>query len=243
MAAGLGFKTFATGDILTAADANGYLMSQTVMVFADSAARSSAITSPQEGMITYLKDTNSTEYYSGSAWVALSAGSSGSYTQIATGTLSSTGATLSSIPTTYKKLVLQLDNLQVNAIVGLRVGVNSNTSAIYDSLNAEGRSGAIRTAYGTGETSIEYTYYRPVTGNNGNVYTMEFPNYASTTAYKVITINGEGNCADGSGTGAGLPVILASTFAARTLSAITTINLTLSSSTYAGGTYTLWGVN
>jgi len=71
MAAGLGFKTFATGDILTAADANGYLMSQTVMVFADSAARSASITSPQEGMITYLKDTNITQYYSGSAWVAL----------------------------------------------------------------------------------------------------------------------------------------------------------------------------
>lgn len=73
MAAGLGFKTFATGDILTAADANGYLMSQTVMVFADSAARAAAITSPQEGMITFLKDTNSTEYYSGAAWVAIGA--------------------------------------------------------------------------------------------------------------------------------------------------------------------------
>jgi hypothetical protein len=75
MAAGLGFKTFVTGDILTAADANGYLMSQTVMVFADAAARTAAITSPQEGMITYLKDTNSTEYYSGSAWVSVGGGS------------------------------------------------------------------------------------------------------------------------------------------------------------------------
>jgi hypothetical protein len=73
MAAGLGFKTFATGDILTAADANGYLMSQTVMVFADSTARAAAITSPQEGMITFLKDTDSTEYYSGSAYVAIGA--------------------------------------------------------------------------------------------------------------------------------------------------------------------------
>jgi hypothetical protein len=41
------------------------------MVFADAAARTSAITSPQEGMISFLKDTNSTEYYSGSAWVAI----------------------------------------------------------------------------------------------------------------------------------------------------------------------------
>jgi hypothetical protein len=71
MAAGLGFKEFTTGDVLTAADANGYLASQVVMVFADAAARTTAITSPQEGMISYLKDTNATQYYSGSAWVSV----------------------------------------------------------------------------------------------------------------------------------------------------------------------------
>ena len=74
MAAGLGYIEFTTGDVLTAAQANGYLASQVVMVFADSAARTSAIASPQEGMISYLKDTNSTEYYSGSAWVAIGGG-------------------------------------------------------------------------------------------------------------------------------------------------------------------------
>ena len=41
------------------------------MVFADSAARSAAITSPQEGMFSYLKDTNATQYYSGSAWTSI----------------------------------------------------------------------------------------------------------------------------------------------------------------------------
>jgi hypothetical protein len=71
MAAGLGYKEFTTGDVLTAADANGYLASQVVMVFADAAARTTAITSPQEGMISYLKDTNATQYYSGSAWVTI----------------------------------------------------------------------------------------------------------------------------------------------------------------------------
>jgi len=69
MAAGLGFKTFTTGEVLTAADTNGYLM-QGVLVFASSAARASAITSPQEGQYSYLKDTNSTEYYDGAAWIA-----------------------------------------------------------------------------------------------------------------------------------------------------------------------------
>jgi hypothetical protein len=71
MAAGLGYIEFATGDVLTAASANGYLASQTVMVFADAAARTAAITSPQEGMFSYLKDTNTTQYYSGSAWVTI----------------------------------------------------------------------------------------------------------------------------------------------------------------------------
>jgi hypothetical protein len=71
MAAGLGFKNFASGEVLTAADVNAYLNSQTVMVFADATARTAAITSPQEGMFSYLKDTNATQYYTGSAWTNL----------------------------------------------------------------------------------------------------------------------------------------------------------------------------
>jgi hypothetical protein len=70
MAAGQGFKTFATGDILSAADVNGYLM-QGVLVFADSAERDAEITSPEEGQFAYLKDTNVTTYYTGSAWANL----------------------------------------------------------------------------------------------------------------------------------------------------------------------------
>jgi hypothetical protein len=75
MAAGLGLKTFVTGDVLTAADTNGYLM-QGVWVFASAAARSAAVTSPQEGNFSFLKDTNSTEYYDGAAWVAVAGGAS-----------------------------------------------------------------------------------------------------------------------------------------------------------------------
>lgn len=75
MAAPLGFKTFNTGDVLSAADTNGYLM-QGVLVFADAAARTAAITSPQEGQTSYLKDTDVIQVYSGSAWVTKSGGSS-----------------------------------------------------------------------------------------------------------------------------------------------------------------------
>jgi hypothetical protein len=71
MAAGLGFKTFNTGDVLSAGDTNGYLM-QGVLVFADAAARTAAIASPQEGQTSYLKDTDVIQVYSGSAWVTKS---------------------------------------------------------------------------------------------------------------------------------------------------------------------------
>ena len=70
MAAGLGFKDFTTGEVLTAADVDGYLM-QGVWVFADAAARDAAVTSPQEGNFAYLKDTNVTTYYTGSTWANL----------------------------------------------------------------------------------------------------------------------------------------------------------------------------
>lgn len=75
MAAGLGFKTFATGDVLTAADTNGYLM-QGVWVFANATARDAAVTSPQEGNTCYLKDTDVIQVYSGSAWVTKSGAAS-----------------------------------------------------------------------------------------------------------------------------------------------------------------------
>ena len=68
MAAGLGFKDFQTGDVLTAADVDGYLM-QGIWVFANAAARDAAVTSPQEGNCCYLKDTDAVLTYSGSAWV------------------------------------------------------------------------------------------------------------------------------------------------------------------------------
>ena len=69
MAAGLGFKTFTTGEVLTAADTNGYLM-QGVLVFATAAARDAAITAPQEGQYAFLKDSDALVYYTGSAWAA-----------------------------------------------------------------------------------------------------------------------------------------------------------------------------
>ena len=71
--AGLGRKTFNSGDVLTAADVQGYLMDQAVMVFAGTAARGSAIPTPSAGMVAYSTATQ-LQVYNGSAWVDLSTG-------------------------------------------------------------------------------------------------------------------------------------------------------------------------
>lgn len=65
---GDGFRVFATGEVVTAAQVNGYLMEQAVMTFASAAARTAAVATPEEGMVSYLTDTNLLYFYDGSAW-------------------------------------------------------------------------------------------------------------------------------------------------------------------------------
>lgn len=70
--AGAGYKLFNTGDVLTAQQVNEYLMQQTVMSFADAAARTTALSGVlAEGMVSYLRDTNVVEIYTGASWVSL----------------------------------------------------------------------------------------------------------------------------------------------------------------------------
>jgi hypothetical protein len=66
--AGAGYRQWATGQLVTAADAQAYWQDQTVMVFASSAARTAAITAPSAGMLTYLQDVGRYDRYTGSAW-------------------------------------------------------------------------------------------------------------------------------------------------------------------------------
>ena len=75
--AGLGKKTFVAGEVLLAQDVNGYLMDQSVMVFGGTAARSSAIPTPTEGMMSYRTDDNVVEVFDGSAYVGVGGSDSG----------------------------------------------------------------------------------------------------------------------------------------------------------------------
>ena len=70
-----GFREFVTGEVLTAGNVNDYLMQQAVMKFADSAARDTALGTAvgggnalREGMTAYLDDTDTLQYYGGTAW-------------------------------------------------------------------------------------------------------------------------------------------------------------------------------
>jgi hypothetical protein len=189
MAAGLGYKEFTTGDVLTAADANGYLASQVVMVFASAAARTSAIASPQEGMISYLKDTNSTEYYSGSAWVAIGgAGGGGKLLQVVQGTtttsttisstsLTDTTITASITPTSATSKILVMVDAQAYI---LRSGANSaftGWALLRDATNIYDRSNEGFMAITAGSTSVELVA-------NSQIIYLDSPATTSSTTYK-----------------------------------------------------------
>ncbi len=76
----MAYQQWTTGQVLTSAAMN-VVGDSTVNVFDSASARSSAISSPTEGMVSYLKDTNAIEYYDGSSW-----GGIGDITAVTAGT-------------------------------------------------------------------------------------------------------------------------------------------------------------
>jgi len=150
MAAGLGFKTFTTGEVLTAANVNGYLM-QGVLVFASAAARDAAITSPQEGQFAYTKDTNGLWYYDGAAWVA--SGATGDIEGVTAGIGISGGGTSGTVTVT-NSMATAIDakgdlvaGTGADTFAKLTVGAN-NTVLTADSAEATGLKWATPAASG-----------------------------------------------------------------------------------------------
>jgi len=188
MAAGLGFKDFVTGEVLTAADVDGYLM-QGVWVFASAAARTSAVTSPQEGNMSYLKDTNSVEYYTGSAWVAVGGGGGGKVLQVVQGTLTSAASTSS--------------GSYVDTGLTVSITPSLNTSKIYvtallpecDIINTASATGAAGGfALLRGSTILQqgiFGSFGNTASSNRNIYQsfqfihLDSPATTSSTTYKV----------------------------------------------------------
>jgi hypothetical protein len=178
MAAPLGFKTFATGDVLTAADTNGYLM-QGVWTFASAAARDAAVTSPQEGNFCYLKDTNVTQFYTGSAWSAV--GGAGGWTLLTSGTLSGASTTTASFSTSYTDLRVYILNFLPatdNAEFLMRFNGDSGANRHF------GASNSPQLNQPFAQTSVNMA-----TGNDNSVNTgiiiIDIPSYSNTTTWKI----------------------------------------------------------
>jgi hypothetical protein len=67
----MAYKTFVNGFAFNASEVNAYLMNQSVITFANASERTSTLSTPTEGMVTYTLDNNTFAYWDGAAWTAL----------------------------------------------------------------------------------------------------------------------------------------------------------------------------
>ena len=188
MAAGQGFKTFTTGEVLTAGDVNGYLM-QGILVFASEAARNSAITSPQEGQFAFTKDNNSLWYYTGSAWAA--SGATGdiegvTVTSPLTGGGTSGTVTVGILSGTTSNLgAVQLSDSTSSTSTTLAATANAVKSA-YDLANAAiPKIITFNAQTGTTYTLVAGDANKLVTTSNASAITLTIPPSVFTTGQQI----------------------------------------------------------
>lgn len=188
--AGLGYKDFTVGQVLTSAEVDGYLMQQTVMKFADASARTTALTGVlAEGMLSYLADTNAVEKYDGSSWTAIGAGDIDGVTA---GTGLSGGGTSGtvtlSIATSQSDLVIK----------GFEEDVNVVASAATGTINFDVTTASVwyYTTNATANHTLNFRYSSSVSLNTamatGDAITLVWLNTNGATAYypNVIQIDG-----------------------------------------------------
>jgi hypothetical protein len=161
--------------------------------------------------------------------------SSGSMTSIASGSLSSTSVTISSISGIYKNLYLIVTSPQVNTgATELGFRFNANTGSNYQffggSLSTAGWGSGLLSHYFIDMQSIPI----PTTANN-NVYTVEIQDYASATYHSI-----EGSQRTSAVSGGYNGWCNFNSAAAITSITIKPANGT---STFTAGTYILYGVN
>lgn len=173
--AGAGYKLFNTGDVLTAAQVNTYLQEQVVMVFADATARTTALSGVlAEGMVSYLKDTNATEVYDGSAWVGI--GNSGDITGVTAGTGISGGGTSGTVTITNSMAT------EITAAGDIIVGTGSGT---FDNLPI-GTTGQVLTA----DTTVSPYKVKWASASSSPSYSLINTGGTALTGAATITISG-----------------------------------------------------
>jgi hypothetical protein len=174
-------KVFTAGEVLAAADVNSFLMDQSVMTFAGTAARGSAISSPLAGMIVFLEDLDRFELYNGATWVRLTlqanniglgAGALGSVTtgnqNIAIGRSAlrdvTTGVDNVALGDSSLVTVTTSNNSIAIGRAALQVATGNNNIAI-------GRSAGLAITTGEGNTFLGFKAGEtaPTTGSNNTV--------------------------------------------------------------------------
>lgn len=256
--AGAGYKLFNTGDVLTAQQVNEYLQQQTVMVFANSTARTTALSGVlAEGMMSYLQDTNKVYVYDGSAWLDVSSeipsqtGNSGKYlttdgtnaswatisaggmTSLATGSLSGTSTNISGISSSYRDLYLIVKGFYSSAADPLNLRFNSSSTG-YEVVKMNNGS----TSLGNVVNGTEVDLGGFASGDVGQQCVVKIYNYADDSSYYKPA---EFFTADTNNT------IFRTRFGSfmwrASKNAISSIQLLTNSATsWSGGTYTLYGV-
>lgn len=162
---------------------------------------------------------------------------SDSFTLIASGTLSSAGPSFTSIPATYKYLVLNINNVQVSTGAGIGPRINNITTASLHRTYGFISNGASITNGTAADTFFTLSQGGNLdTGSNENNFVIYFPNYYSTTGKTIINYVGYWKAF-------GVPI--ASTGAGYlndTAAAVNRIDFITGAGTFSGGTYELFGV-
>jgi hypothetical protein len=123
-------KVFTAGEVLAAADVNSFLMDQTVMSFAGTAARGSAISSPVNGMTTYLEDSQTLQVHNGSSYAGV--GGLTLITQQAIGTTVSSVVVANVFSSIYDNYLIQISGVTASAAGGsIDLTLNNSTGSTY----------------------------------------------------------------------------------------------------------------
>jgi hypothetical protein len=151
------YKVFTNGSVLNASEINDNLMNQSIIVFSNEAARTAAITSPIEGMVTYLEDTAAYESYDGAAWIGFGGGSgilqvvstikTDTFTTTSTSFTPLTGLSASITPSSTSSKILVVVSVEgassggtTNSIGSFRVIRDSTAIGIGDAAGSRGRA-------------------------------------------------------------------------------------------------------
>jgi hypothetical protein len=172
---GSGYRTFTAGEVLTASNVQNYLQDQVVMTFGGSAARSSAIGTAnfEEGMTSYLTDTDKLEVYNGTNWVGVAPTTTQGLTLINTTSFSAVASqsfnnVFSATYTNYR-IVFNVEHTVGLVVLNFRLRV-SGTDATGANYNFQTLSGdnTISGGRSQNQTSSEIALISTSVGNNGS---------------------------------------------------------------------------